>query len=64
MENIKGLNDLINMPQIPSLDHLKTAKDRNKYPAQELEVVVSREPFFFNFLFYWILILFVNIYRI
>ena len=40
-ENVDGLEDIMNLPQIPCMDFLRTAKSTNNYPSQEFNIVVS-----------------------
>jgi hypothetical protein len=41
LEDVDGLEDIMNLPQTPSMDFLKTSKSRNNYLSQEFNMVVS-----------------------
>jgi hypothetical protein len=41
INDIDGLKDVMNMPQTPSMDFLKTTRNRNNYLLQEFKIVVS-----------------------
>ncbi|CAB4007939.1 uncharacterized protein LOC110246895 [Paramuricea clavata] len=39
LEDVDGLEDIMNLPQTPSMDFLKTTKSRNNYLSQEFNMV-------------------------